>query len=438
MLFVGKNKKVEVVETLQRKLVDLQHSVDILTAKPDSSSTGYTGNPYKDYKSAISELSNKYENKADWGCQQTRNIVDIRSTFTIGQGIKVALKEEFEKTGLRELEFITQFMTLNRLDKEMPQMFAREAELEGRFLAHLVPDSTIRNVKLRYISFNTYAYEVKAKDDDYMIYDSVKYTPNGKATQEIKSEEFVYAKFAGRVDKVNELAPKLSVILRNIEYLDQALWGWRKMNKIHASPTPHFKCTTMEEVQDLYEKLRTTRWNVGKFVVSTSDFTIQTPQTGGMESLEKEIITNAKIISGASGVPVHFLGLPDLMSNRAVSTDMFEFINASVSTENIIWTGTYSELFDRVLLLSNDRFQTGFKTGLFDVSIPTVTTQKMQELVDVWLPLYSSNAIDLDTMLSKIPDINSKKVKANIKAEDDLQNQLNDLMNQQSQGGINA
>jgi len=103
---------------------------------------------------------------------------------------------------------------------------------------------------------------------------------------------------------------------------------------------------------------------------------------------------------------VHFLGYPELMSNRSTSTDLFEFINASTNKERNIWTGFYEELFYKALVMAQ-KFQTGYDPdkNAVKAQILDVTDAKIQELATVWLPLYNAGVVPLTYMLSKIPDI---------------------------------
>ena len=408
----------------------LQNSIDFVTARADNvANNGYTANPYKTPDLAIQELCSKYENKSDWGCGITSNIVDTRAAFIIGQGIQVKLKEGYETIGERELEFIDNFIKENNLDEEMPQEYAKEAELEGKWLGVLSWDESKKQVKLRYVSYNQTKYKVTSADDDYAEYTQASYKLNGQDTDKTyAANEFVYKKFSGRTNKVNEVTPKLAKTLGWVEDIDKALWGWRKMNRFFASPTPYFECEDTEEANSFYEMLKKVRWNVGKFLAGTAKYSLVTPETGGMESLKEEILAKAKMVSGTSGVPVHFLGLPDLMSNRAVSTDLFEAINASTSKEKSVWVGAYEEIFDKAIEMNNTKNNGNLMKGILEVSIPQVTSIKLQELTDVWLPMYLGGAIDLGTMLAQVPNIDATKVKKNIEEMNDLDARASKLL----------
>jgi hypothetical protein len=98
------------------------------------------------------------------------------------------------------------------------------------------------------------------------------------------------------------------------------------------------------------------------------------------------------------------------MSNRAVSTDLFEFINASTNRERHVWEGFYEELFDKALLMANIHFKRGYETGKVKANILSITEAQVNQLVNVWLPLYVAGVVDLDYILSKIPDADKESI----------------------------
>jgi len=401
-------KGPKIIKEQWKELAELQHTVSILIAGIEEYKK-YKGNPYQTYSSAVTELSKKYDGTAQWGNQITKNIIDVRAAFIIGQGIKPINK--LEKPG-KEFEFIKEFIDFNNLDEEVPQDWAKEAEIEGKFLCRLFPNEDKKQIEVRYIPWTAHNYKIETAEGDYGKYEKAEYKINktGKEVN-LKPSEFVYKKFGGRTHKVNETPPKIAGVLRQIEDLDKALWDWRQINHLFSAPTPYFKCEDVEQAKALRKLLKKINWKIGKLLVTTANYELKGFSGQGIENLEKEIITLAKIISGATGVPVHFLGLPDLMSNRAVAENLMELIYASTSKERHIWIGAYEEIFQKVLNMANKNFQKGFKPMAVGVEIPFITKEKMQEIVDVWLPIYVSGAITLDTFLSKIPEVDIEKEK---------------------------
>jgi len=405
------------VKEMRGQIAELQHNISILLG--DTVTQPSTrGNPYTNYRSAITEIAKKYEGTAQWGVQQVRNIIDVRSAFVIGQGLKLIQKDGSE-TKSREMEFLEQFIELNDLDEEGPLDLAKESDIEGRCLVKLVVNEEKKMIEYRFISFSVNGYKIETDPEDYKKYIKASYRDSTNQKDiVIDVGDFIYKKFAGRIEKVNDIMPKIAMVLRQCEDLDKALVDWREMNHLFGSPTPYFKCLTEEEAKKMQTRLQTLNWKIGKAMCGTAEYSLVGMTDSGKDSLEKEIITNAKMISGAVGVPIHFLGFPELMSNRAVSTDLFEFINASTAKERGVWAGFYEEMFNKVIEKSNAVLKTNLEPGKVRAEILQVSDAKIQELTNVWLPLYTGGVIDIDYMLSKIPDIDPKKVKA-AKAEEE-------------------
>jgi hypothetical protein len=404
-----------------------------------------TGNSYPTFDESIKELSRKYEGIAEWGCDQTRTIIDCRAAFTIGDGIQVVEidpttgRATLEPTGKfdKERQFIQAFINHNNLDEEAVQEYAKEAELEGRILFRLIPNADGKNIDLRLLSYNTNHYVVESDPNDYQHYTKVTYKQ--KSTEITLNEgEFIYKKFAGRVDKVNDIMPKTATILRKLEDLDKAMKDLRAINNLFASPTPHFDCTEANAAVDLNELLKKVNWKIGKFIVTNNTkFTLVGADAAGAESIVKEVVSICKIISGIVGIPVHFLGLPDLMSNRSTSTDMFEMIIASTNRERKTWIGTYEEVFNLAMKISNQSFKTTFKEESVSCDIPQITAEKIKALAEVWLPLFQANVVDLDYMLSMVPNADPKRIKEN--ADKEAQKVLDSMkMQEDANAQVNA
>lgn len=389
-------------DALQHQCVQMFNTLESITS---SAYFDETRSRYKSYASQVSELAEMYECKATWGNQIARNVIDVRAAFIIANGIQVTGEK-------RELEFIKAFIAHNNLDEEVPQNLAREAEIEGKFLARLIPNAEAAGVKrrgmieMRFVPWTAHKYTIVAKADDYNVFERAKYQVNqtGKDVN-LDPSEFVYARFGGRTHKVNDTPPKIGGAIHEIKNLDRALQDWRAINHYFASPTPYFKCETKEQAQAMQKSLGDIQWKIGKVLCGTADFSMVGIDDAGWESLKEEIITQAKIISGTTGVPVHFLGLPDLMSNRATAENLMELVSASTLKERRIWVGAYEEMFSKALAMANEHFQGGFDSKAVEVSIPFITQAHMDELSATWLPLYTSSAISLETFLSKVPDV---------------------------------
>jgi hypothetical protein len=429
--FNGNAWVAKTVERLQQTVIETQIDLAIRTA----TSTDTRSNPYPDSREAILELVRKYDGEADYGCDQARAIVNTRAAFTIGNGLIIYAKdpvtgkrlEPGDKKFQAELDFINNFIKYNNLDEEGAVAYAREAELEGRILFKLLPKDDVKQIALRFVSYAQHGYKVVTDPDDYLKYDRAEYqysksedsdTAVGTVNVKLSPESFVYKKFAGRVSKVNKLRPVTATLLKRLEAIDKAMSDLRKINNLFASPTPHFNCDSVAASDDLQRKLKDCNWAPGKAIVTHGcEFQMVEFTKSSADALVEEITMNCKIVSGDTGVPVSFLGMPDLMSNRAVSTDLFEMIIAMTETERKTWVGTYEELFKKTLELASGKYGKIFNPDCIGVDIPRITSAKLRELVDIWLPLFNSNVVDLDYMLKMVPDADPDKIKAAAKLE---------------------
>jgi hypothetical protein len=447
---------------MQNLLVD-----NILTVQEFE--TTYTGNRYREYESAVLEVSKKYQGKADWGGLQVGNIVDIRAAYIAGQGIKVKKVEQKSKkdakpagpikpgaipksqpedtTGDAELAFAEHFFDINELDHELPQDLAREAEIEGKTLIKLFridpdpndPQATDGKPKevdigIRWVSWTTNHYKVNTNPNDYLQVENVTYTPTNKPEVKLLPQECVYKRFAGRLDIPNETMPRVAKCLTSIENLDKALRDWRQINNLYAAPTPYFECATPEEAKEVNAAITDLNWKIGKAFAATAKFSYAQPSSEGQAALEAEIITLMKLISGATGVPIHFLGAPELTTKYGADSEgLLELIAMSTAKEREIWRGAYQELLAKAMRMRNEiEKKTPLNPDLIRVELPQVTKAQWDRLVTAWLPLKRDGIIQHRTILEQIPGINvEEEMKAKEEADasmlEDLKTENADL-----------
>lgn len=407
---------------VEKKLIEVQQSLiqmQLILAAADVT-TSSAGNPYKNYESATCELGRKYEGVADWGNFQARTIIDVRAAFMMGSGLQVMEQNpetmettrEFTGKYQKEIDFIKGFLQINKIAEAGAMRYAREAEIEGRSLFKLIPNKEKSQIELRFLSYTSLKYEVTSHAEDYKQYEKVVYKLKDGIEVTIPAPDFVYKKFAGREDKVNDVMSKTATVLRLVEDLDKALRDLRQINNLFASPTPYFNCEDQTSADSLYKKLKDINWKIGKMIVGwKAEFSLVGVDGAGAESIVKEITNLVKMISGTTGIPVHFLGLPDLMSNRSTSSDLFEMIMASTNAERLTWVEAYEEMFNKAMQIANDKFGLGLTLNTVSCDIPQITGEKIKELADVWLPLYTADVIDINYFLSKIPDADPAAIK---------------------------
>lgn len=398
-------------ETTEFQGHKLQEMGDILTQKGLADlDKKYRGNEYTKYVDAVSAIDKKYNGTANWGIWSA-NIINVRSAFIIGKGLKVIKKEE---NADKEFEWVNDFMDFNKLKIALPIIYSNESEIEGKFLVQLYWDTVdeVPKLKARYMSWRNYGYTVIANPKDYLDFETIEYKESKGNEVKIQQENFTYRKFGGNIENPNGAKPNLWGSLTQIDDVDKALRDWRKCNFIHSNPFPVFECESEKEAGKINKMLESVNWRAGKAIATTAKVKYLSTDTNHSENIVKEVIAKLKTISGNTGVPVHFLGLPDLMSNRATADNLMELIWASTRREREIFEGAYTEMVRKAMLLNNEasKTQPGIDVSNFDpakieIQIPEISANEWENIQNVYLPLFKANAISLHTLLSKIPEI---------------------------------
>lgn len=418
------------ITKLSKQVQELNHLIrdDILTLI-DRQST-YRGTTYQTYKGAVDEINSKYNGTADWGVLQTGSIIDLRAAFIIGEGPVVVKKADDADA---EVEWVKNFFEYNNIDNEMAQEFAKEAEIEGKLAIKLIVEDNTEekqtekkiNVSARYVSWTENNYTIETNPQDYMEYEKMMWQPPDKTKLEtLEEKEFVYKKFGGRMNKPNLAAPKMMKCLTQIEDLDKALRDWREINRIFAAPILAVECKDGKDVESAREALSDKNWKIKKIFISTAKLYYAQFDIKGVESLENEIVTLSKMISGTTGIPVHFLGLPDLMSNRAVAENLMELIHAATTKEREIWIGAYEEMIAKGMMMFNEATgKTPLDPNKVGIEIPMITREHWEHLEKVYLAAAMANQITTEAFLQQIPgfDIEAEKKRKKEKEESEFE-----------------
>jgi hypothetical protein len=394
---------------------------DILTLQEVSSTL--TGNDYPKYEAAVKAISEKYVGTAPWGCLQTGTTIDLRAAFILGDGIKVVKRTETKEEAKGELQWAKDFFEYNGLDAEMAQALAKEAEIEGKIALRLFWDDGPYKgypgmVSVRFLSWYSKRYKVIPDPDDYLWYKRITWNAQGGgAAGNVGEEEFVYKKFGGRINDPNDAQPKIMKCLTQIDRLDRALRDLREIDHLFASPTPDFECATAKEAMELLQHIDKTNWKIGKAFAHIGKYSLKGPEIAGVTCLISEIEMNVKMISGATGIPIHYYGLLDLLKNRATGNDMRELINAATTSERVVWVGAFEELLDKAMAMFNAKTglaQKSTEGGKLDpekigVEIPQITQEHWDHIEKVLIPAATGGIISKEYAASQIPNLDQEE-----------------------------
>ena len=419
------NKELKVqVQTFEKRVTEYKKVQellvkDILTLNEVEST--YKGNDYTTYLEAVTAVSEKYNGTADWGCIQTGTIIDLRAAFILGEGIEIVHKTETRKEAEKELQWAEDFFAWNDLDAEMAQEMAKEAEIEGKVAIKLFyDDKPYREwpgmVSARYISWTSKKYEITTDPQDYLVYKKLTWKPADKSKDEVLEEPiFVYKKFGGRINAPNEAQSKIMKCLTQIDRLDKALKDLRIINHLYSAPTPDFEVEDSNQVEALLAQIKNINWKIGKAIVHTGHFELKGVDASGIANLIGEIEINVKMISGTTGVPIHFLGLLDLLKNRATGDNTRELVMAATARERKIWRGVYEELVTKAMNLFNEKVneqkskESKLKPDNISINIPLITQEHWDRIERVLIPAHLAGIVSKEHVASQIPGVDSEK-----------------------------
>lgn len=382
-------------------------------------SDAYVGNEFTTYSEQVKELAKMYEAKSNWGCQLTRNIIDVRSAFTIGGGVKPELAQGVDSAEA-EMKFVREFIKANQIDQNIPLDLAKESEIEGKCLVKIWWSDEIKMPKVVFIPWSEYNYKVETDPLDYTVHRKVVFDDinrgkaEGQKIDAIEEDSFVYGIFGGRTYKVNDTPPKLGNIIGEIQGLDKALRDWREINMLFAKPTPVFEAEDMDIANAIHEKLASMNWRIGTYLaIGGATYALKGPDVAGARNIENEIKRRASIISGATGIPIHFLGLPEQMSNRSTADNLFELVFASTVRERMEWIGFYTKMFQLAIRKynQNNPGAAQLREDVVRAILAEFSQQQLNNLVDIWLLLYQNDVITRETILSHVPDIDPEREK---------------------------
>lgn len=412
------NKQIEeLTDNLDKTQKQMQFLVDDII-KIQGEEKKYVGNEYRTYEKAIKEIDSKYQGKAAWGVLQTGNIIDLRAAFIISQGIKIVARDlKKGENADAEIEWANAFLRHNDLDREIAQEFAKEAEIEGKILVELAiekVDKTVHEhekmISVRFVSYLDRKYVITADKKNNLRYTKAVWKKSDSGLFDagnLSEENFVYKKFGGRISKANEAQPKIMKCLTQIDNLDRALRDLREMNRIYSSPTPHIECETYEQVKDMTTHIEKLNWKIKKFLAHTGKLAYMQIDMAGVQNLIEEIETLAKMISGTTGIPIHFLGLLDLLKNRATGENTREMLIAATSKDRETWKGAYEEIIQKGMAKFTISTQkTALNANKIGVEIPIITQEQWDHLEKFFLPAAIAGKISDPYFLAQIPGMN--------------------------------
>lgn len=351
----------------------------------------------------VDDIAERYRGQATYGNELVKRIVNFRAGIIVAGGLSLETDEGEAES--REKEFISGLIDFNDLADFRNAQLGVEKEIEGQILWGLFWDASAEMVKAIYYPWSSVGY--KANYDTAFDLVDVTWQDDQGTAQTLPADIAVFLKFNSRINEPHGW-PTLSCNVVNCVNISKALADWRRINKLFASPTPFFKTEDDGQATAIMAEINSGEydWKIGKAFASPSDYKLVGPETGGIESLEREIINNLRILSGGTDVPIQFLGLPSELSNRATADNMMEPVGISTTSEQNTWKSGFQDMFDKAIRIRNAIVpDASLREGIVRPKIATITANQLKQLVEIYIPLWEKQGLSLETMLSKVPDI---------------------------------
>lgn len=410
-----------------KKLQALEEgSRDILnTSITDSMNIGKVvdKNNYKTYSSQVDAVYKMYNSEVDYGGELLRGIVDTRVIFIAGEGISIiANKKKTQK-------YIDKFMYLNKLYGSRLITMVQTGEMEGRNLLLLFPSKKeifYNNeiidgyIKVRSFSWwvNKYSIAYNALDTDEIKSIEYKEKKETGMNKNISPDKAVYIRLGGSEDNIEETPGRIHCVLTDIENFSRTKYDLRKNHHLFAKIMPYFKTQTRQEAQAINNDVNGDQWEPGKGYAGTADFSLISPPLGALEAIRGEMLLYLKNVATTTGIPIHWLSYPELMSNRATAENLLEVINAATKKERLLWEEGIKEMIYKSMIMSIDNgLETNEIMGDFVVKLDQASISAIKALQEVWAPLQQLDAISMATLRSKMPGIDPEQEKKLIENE---------------------
>ncbi len=407
------------VEAIIQNTKNLEQQLGVLAASIEIFNTTSTST-YTTRDSQITAVRKKYQGIADNGNALLQRLINLRVAFSVPNRLFLTKNSNIKATEQEvkdTKEFLNNFMALNNLDGKLPRDLAIEAELQGQVAIQIVWDPKAKFPRLKYYPWKSVGYTIKPTTQ-YLINSRLIFTGTINAIEKkFQDEEFVFIAFNDELN-ANIGYPTCGGILIEIENITKDIDDWRKLNHLFAHPTPHFKCETQEEADAINARITAKGWKVGTAIASNADFQLKGPTGAEGNLLMLSIQTCAKIISGHTGLGIHFLGFPNVMSNRATAESIGEPTEVVLHSEITSWHTFYAEMFRKAINIRNKKLNKALRNNIVLPKIVPITDRQWKTIEKIFMPILDKGWISHETFLDKLPDIDTDSELERIKEED--------------------
>lgn len=372
-------------------------------------------NNYTNYEKQVDVAYKMYDGLTEYGSEVLSAVVDIRVAFIAGEGVSFYSKNEAKTKAVKK------FLTLNSLSGSRLLAAVLMGELEGKALFVLANNEDEQSVDARLFSWYANKYKVERDKQDYEKITVIKYTPDNAQSKEqtIDIDKSVWVKLGGCDYKTDKTPTKIGKVLTQCENASRAAYDLRKNTHLFGRIFPYWETADGAAAKVINDALSARSFEIGDSYAGTAKMTLLEPSGSAGKVIIDDMLNSLRFVSAMTGVPIHWLAWPELMSNRATAENMLEVVSANTKKERLIWEESLRKLLDKVLQMAVDA---GYETesvleGEYDLRLPLISLASMQQLIDVWMPLYQEKLVSAFTMRNMMPGIDPEKEAEQIDVE---------------------
>jgi len=370
-------------------------------------------NNYRKYHEQVKFCYDAYSGDIDYGSEILRGVVQTKVAFTGGEGLSIFAEKKTTQ------KYIDKFLEYNKLNGSRLIKMLEIGELEGKNLICLEKDVKNEIMKARSFSWYTNQYKVTCNGLDTDDIKSIMYKREDEEQERsIRTDASVYVRLGGTDYDVDHTSTDMHCVLTDMENFSRAKYDLRKNNHLFAKLTPFFKTENQEGANSINNSIGDGEWEIGQGYAGTADFSLVGPGTGALEALKGEMELALKNIAATTGIPIHWLGWPELMSNRATAENLLEVVNAATKKRRLLWEEGIKELIKKSMILAIDNgFEDNNILGDFQVKLPLISLANLKMIADIWIPLMDLGVISMSTLRNKLPEINPSEEKKLVEKE---------------------
>ena len=411
-------------------------------------------NKYFDYDSQVNESYSKWMGKSTWGNSQVQTLNGLLTSFISSQGASISSPDELFKY------WVESFFRFNRTGQGNIKNIVENANLAGKSTVQLIvkeySNPKRKGVFVRRFNYDeNQKYDIVLKDQEtkdmnegfYLVpgesYDpwweedavykllevvptkrTVKSIDKTKKYYDSDKEHLHYLRFGK--DRLNEEISDIGTILVECENYDRSLKSMRKLNHYGANISPVWKCHNKNEVAALKQDLKREGWTIGKGFIGTAELSyVSTKNNTAHEGIIKEIEQEAMRMTSQTGVPIHYMGFVQLMSNRSTADSLWDLVSTSTADKRqALADFMYSMLVDaQQMYIDNsipftyiDKDTKKQKTAKltkvttdFDISYPVVDYQNFLNLMKGLSISFNDGIINSDEYRKHMPEVDPVK-----------------------------